>query len=143
MDRLGELTQLLSLDAGIARGIHETGGGIVYLPASLDDIAALCRLVRRASLEIDDEAIRTHLDRACEILRYSDRIRELGAPGPPAMSIAVQTTSEALISAYLRGAPLPAPLPERLVSEFERFQGAWSDVVELRAGWDLLSKGAV
>jgi hypothetical protein len=133
-DWLAEATELVGWTAGYARGAD--GPKRTYVGANLQDITARCRPVRRAALEIDDEPIRRHLEKACDVLESSGVIQQFGGPRPGSTAWVVQQTSELLVSAYLRDTTLPSPLPELHAKFFKRFDRAYAALEDYWSDWE-------
>lgn len=131
---VAKASELLGWTAGYARGAA-VGKERTYIAAPQGDVSDLCRPIRRAALEIDDEAVRTHLDKVPDLLGNASAIQGQGAPHPARIAWAVQETSEALISAYLRGVALSTPLTETQARAFKTFDDGYSAVEDL---WDML-----
>ncbi len=131
IESLSNAAQVVGWSAGYARGAAAGLEHRTYVEANSEDVSALCRPVRRAALEIDDADIRRHLDKACDILVNSSAAQTLGARHPARIGWAVQQTSEALVSAYLRGEPLQVPHPDALAKQFKVFNDAYSALEEL------------
>jgi hypothetical protein len=135
IERLSLATQLVGWTAGYERGAAK-GGDRHYVPANLDEVVALCSPVRRCALEIDDPGVSQHLEKACDLLPNANPARDFGGPHPAKTAWAVQQTSEALISSYLRGVPLPEPVPDAQATAFRLFERAYSAMRDLWGTYD-------
>ncbi len=132
---LSAAADLVGWTAGYVRGEAEAGKR-QYVAADSSEVSALCQPVRRAALEINDDTIRTHLEKACDLLPNSDSIQGFGAPHPARIAWAVEHTSELLVSAFLRGVPLPDPLPESHARAFKVFDSGYSAMEDLWAEFE-------
>ena len=115
---------------GYARGEAQRGKRQYVAPDS-SEVASLCEPVRREALEIDDDDVRTHLEKACDLLSNSPHLRNWGGGHPARIGWAVETTSEAVVSAYLRGVKLPDPQPVALSLAFKTFNTAYSAMEDM------------
>jgi hypothetical protein len=122
---LSRAADVLGWTAGYARGEAEKGKRQWVAPES-GEVSSFCEPVRRDALEIDDDTVRTHLEKSCDLLPNSPHLENRGGGHPARVAWAVETTSEALVSAYLRGVALPDPLPDAQAKAFKVFASAYS-----------------
>jgi hypothetical protein len=135
IEEIAKVVDFVGWSAGYARG-KAAGREQTYVPAPAAEVSELCRPIRRAALEIDDDAVRAHLDKVCDVLPNGPIAESVGGPHPARAAWAVQQTSEALVSAYLRGVPLPAVRPELLALQFKVFDRAYSAVEDVWSMYD-------
>lgn len=141
IEHVAKVCELMGWNAGRARSAGRSGVATEsppddYAGAPIEDISALCRPVRRAALEIDDERVREHLHKVSDLLPNAAAAGSFGAAHPARVAWAAQQTSETLISAYLRGEPLPDALSESLADQFEVFNTAYGAMFELWADYE-------
>jgi hypothetical protein len=123
---------VLGWTAGYARGEAEKGKRVWVAPES-GEVSTLCEPVRRDALEIDDDVVRSHLEKACDVLPNAPHLENWGGGHPARVAWAVETTSEALVSAYLRGVALPDPPTEVQAKAFKVFAAAYSAMEDMWA----------
>lgn len=130
IEHLAKVTDLVGWDAGSRRDADAAKGGH-YVEADGEEITDLCRPVRRAALEIDNDAIVQHLEKSCDLLGSNAAARMFGAPHPARTGWAVQKTCETLVSAYLRDRPLDADRSDAEARAFRIFDTGYSACEEL------------
>lgn len=138
IERLTDAAVHVGWAAGYARG-EAAGQGRTYVAPGVNDVVELTRPVRRAALEIEEEAIRAHLEKACALLVNGNAAQGFGADHPARGAWAVERTSEEIISAYLRGVPLPTPASSSQPEQWKVFSAAYSAVEDL---WGFYEKEA-
>jgi hypothetical protein len=103
IDRLAVATDFVGWNGGKERALQLGLEEHEWVQPDIGEVSALIRPVRRAGLEIDHADIREHLTKGTELLVNGYAARDFGAAYLPRLAWAVQTTSEVLIGAYLRG----------------------------------------
>jgi hypothetical protein len=111
VDAVISATDLVGWNAGRQRGSAQGKAG-QYVHADYEALEAAVASIRRASLEIVYVGIRSHLDRAGDVLLSGSAAGGFGAPHIAQIGWAVERTTEGLVGAYLRGDPISEPAPE-------------------------------
>jgi hypothetical protein len=132
---LSRAADLVGWTAGYARG-EARDGKRQYVAPDSSEVWLLCEPVRRNALEIDDDRVRGHIEKACDLLSSGLHLDSWGGAHPARIGWAVETTSEALVSAYLRGVGLPDPLPEVQARAFKVFNSSYSALEDMWAELD-------